>query len=200
MYPYGPAIGAPFTSSYATTATGTAPYGAHMYTYNPANYYVGMYSALNSGSATDKAAGAHGPTAFVPRSVQQSIAASVVSLPPRAEFINSTPAEMADKHERDESEARSKSASTEPQEPPASTSKEDSLSLSPGLSPPKEPSSSPEVMEAIEELTALSSLDPEQLTEALNLRPQLREAVKILLAHQTQLNAGLSSTNKSNST
>ena len=112
---------------------------------------------------------------------------------------------MADKHEHDESEARSKSASTEPQEPdpqelPASTSKEDSLSLSPGLSPAKEPSSSPEVMEAIEELTALSSLDPEQLTEALNLRPQLREAVKILLAHQTQLNASLSSTNKSNST
>ena len=55
-------------------------------------------------------------------------------------------------------------------------------------------------MEAIEELTALSSLDPEQLTEALNLRPQLREAVKILLAHQTQLNAGLSSSNTSNST
>ncbi|THH06325.1 hypothetical protein EW145_g4167 [Phellinidium pouzarii] len=45
-------------------------------------------------------------------------------------------------------------------------------------------SMSPDVLQAVEELQALSALEPSQLQEVLNTRPALREAVKTLLAHQ----------------
>lgn len=212
-YPYNPAgayayaYPSPGTMPYGTpyppngmASVGTLPYGTsqpsyhpHLYSYqsfgSPANYYVGMYSALNSPGAAGKEKAKSKtktpkPTPTIgPKAFEETIAASVASLPPRADLVGASPTDCA---KADDSES-----SGEGSKPAAESSS------SKAIPQPKEQSpvsaTSPDVLQAVEELTALSNLNPEQLTAVLNARPQLREAVKILLAHQAQVGPGFPS-------
>lgn len=155
-----------------------------------------MYSALNASGAAGKTQAksktktpqptpARTPSVPV-KPIEETIAASVASLPPRAEFASASPIDRT-KPDVGESSRESSKARESQEEPSASNA----------TSQPKEDptvsATSPDVLQAVEELTALSNLNPEQLTGVLNARPQLREAVKILLAHQAQVAPGLPS-------
>lgn len=186
---YAYAYPAPGTVPYGTPyvpsgagPVGTLPYGASQPTYHPhlysyqsfgshANYYVGMYSALNSSGAAGKKQTKKKASTSAPKAIEETIAASVASLPPRSEFAR-----------QDNDESREISSTKELEEPSGSIGTTPQPKEEPAVS-----ATSPDVLQAVEELTALSNLDPEQLTQVLNARPQLREAVKILLAHQAQL-------------
>ncbi|KAH8112522.1 hypothetical protein DFH11DRAFT_499063 [Phellopilus nigrolimitatus] len=123
---------------------------------------------------------------------QQTLASSVASLPPRTALPDSgSPAPTPSEQRRRQLPAQADQvpAFTQPLIPPPA------MSSTPDPTPTQQPPETdtapvvggalpPDVMQAVEELQALSALEPAQLQEVLNARPALREAVKLLLAHQ----------------
>jgi len=49
------------------------------------------------------------------------------------------------------------------------------------------PSTSPDVLRAIEEIQAFSSLDKDRLVEVMRAQPSLREAMNVILAHSASV-------------
>ncbi|KAI5118500.1 hypothetical protein M0805_004000 [Coniferiporia weirii] len=201
--PYGTQALYPYYSYPSGTAT--PPLG----TYIPSHQQVYAPSTYSTFSLT----GAKPHVSPFSQAFQQTLASSVASLPPRVGLPGTTPALSSIQSSRSGQiapYAQSCSSTQILSAPPSETSSTSPSPMSNGVAPVESPginpltpqseaspttpneggsALSPDVLQAVEELQALSALEPTQLQEVLNARPALREAVKILLAHQAMQNS-----------